>query len=191
MNGETRNDGKRCAEVDQPVAQRAVLECQGDSPGQRKIAVEPRIQQYATVDLRAELLIALCDNFRMGFEFETRTVSVRAHHTKPGIGERHGTQAKRNHRRPIARDPVASAALQLPGGALFQTFETCRVQRSGQVLGRMKGRRRLVEKGQQASVKLSLIHAAILAVALRMGVCHCDTRGPLERNHLPVTRSAV
>ena len=58
-----------------------------DASGEPEVAVEPRVEQGAAVDLDAELSVALAAGVGSGLEPEAGAVGVGAHDRKPAAGE--------------------------------------------------------------------------------------------------------
>ena len=158
MDGEARNAGDGLANVDQAAVEIAVREAQRDAASKAEIAIEPRIEQRATVNLDAELPVTLRLQLRPRLDFQARAVGVRTDHPHAAVGKGLVPGHERDQSRAVARDIVTAAGLQLPAVALVERLEACRVEQSARFDHGMKRGRRCIDVAKQAGVELCLIH---------------------------------
>ncbi len=158
------DDRDRQLEVDQLAFYLAVT-AEGDAPGQRQVAVEPRRQQRAAVHFHAQLQEALALQLRLRLDPQARAVGVRADHADAVVQRRLLAQLDRDDRGVIAGKEVTATGHRSPAVTLVQALVAGRLQALGQAGGGMEGRRGGLEEFDQAGIQCFAHNSLQTAVA--------------------------
>ena len=153
VNGQVRDDGDRCLEVDQLALDLAVA-AEGHAAGQGQVAIEPRRQQCAAIDFDAQLPEALALQFRLGLDPQAGAVGVGADQANPAVQRRVTAHLDRDDRRVVTGDVVTPMGFGGPWLALVQALKAGRFQALNKAGGGMERGRGGLEEVDQALVQL-------------------------------------
>lgn len=158
VDGQTRNDRHRPAQIDQAGSQRAVGAAHHDAPGEGQVAIEPGVEQHAAIDFDAELEIAAPIALGIGPHHQTGAVGMGTQHADAVAMQRVGTEREGDDRGAVAHRVVAATGLQRPVRGFVERGETGRAKQCTEIRGGMEGRRRARQKVQQPGVEFLAGH---------------------------------
>ena len=135
MDGQARDGGNRALNIQQMGANCAGAGAYLDAAGEPEVAIEPGVQQDATVDLHAQPGVAAAVAQRIGFQAQTRTVGVGADHAPAAFRVSARTGREGDQRRAVARDVVTTVGFDPPRRAAVERSEPCTGEPAAQQRG--------------------------------------------------------
>ena len=125
MDSKARNGSNGPLKVDQTVTDMVVFVLPGNSPCQRKITIEPRVEQSSSVHLNPQLKITLTDHLRIGFHFQCWAIGMGADHADTVFGHIATACGKGDNGSIVASNKIFFVGLQYPAISLIQGNKAC------------------------------------------------------------------
>ena len=144
--------------------------------GDPEVAIEPRVEQHAAVDLDAELRVALGGVLGVRLEAQVRAVGVRADDAEPGALLRR-REHEREQVRAAARHVVRAGREPVPAIGLVEPAEAGGLEPAAALVDGVERRGRGAQEREQVAGDFGR-HAETICVLRRRGERYAAYVGP-------------